>query len=135
MKKKATKQPSAAVATDADSGATAGLLTSLRAVILEARQQALQAVDVVQVRTCWIVGQHIVEFEQRGQSRAAYGKAVLAQVSARLTSEFAKGFDERNLRNMRAFYSTFPNWNALRSELPHGWPRPPYQRSSLQMAV
>ena len=25
--------------------------------------------------------------------------------------------DERNLRNMRLFYSTFPNWNAVRSEL------------------
>jgi hypothetical protein len=37
--------------------------------------------------------------------------------SARLTAEFGQGFDERNLRHMRAFYSTFPNWNALRSEL------------------
>ena len=94
-----------------------GLLANLRAVILEARQRALQAVDVVQVRTCWFVGRHIVEFEQGGQSRAAYGKAVLAQVSSRLTAEFGRGFDERNLRHMRAFYSTFPNWDALRSEL------------------
>ena len=93
------------------------LVSNLRAVILEARQQALHAVDVVQVRTCWAVGQHIVEFEQGGQSRAEYGKSVLAHVSAQLTSEFGKGFDERNLRYMRAFYSTFPNWNALRSEL------------------
>lgn len=93
------------------------LLTSLRAVILEARRQVLTAVDVIQVRTGWTVGRHIVEFEQGGQSRAAYGKAVLARVSARLTTEFGKGFDERNLRHMRAFYSVFPNWNALRSEL------------------
>jgi hypothetical protein len=93
------------------------LLANLRAVILEARRQAITAVDVVQVRTCWIVGRHIVESEQGGQSRAAYGKAVLAHVSAQLTAEFGKGFDERNLRHMRAFYSTFPNWNALRSEL------------------
>ena len=34
-----------------------------------------------------------------------------------LTREFGKGFDERNLRNMRAFFQQFPNWNALRSEL------------------
>jgi len=34
-----------------------------------------------------------------------------------LTREFGKGFDERNLRNMRAFFQCFPNWNALRSEL------------------
>jgi predicted nuclease of restriction endonuclease-like (RecB) superfamily len=104
---------------DAATGAAtvSALLENLRSVIREARQQALRAVDLVQVRTSWIVGQHIVEFEQGGQSRAAYGKAVLAQVSDQLTAEFGKGFDERNLRNMRAFYATFPNWNALRSEL------------------
>jgi predicted nuclease of restriction endonuclease-like (RecB) superfamily len=34
-----------------------------------------------------------------------------------LTAEFGKGFDERNLRNMRSFFQYFPNWNALRSNL------------------
>jgi predicted nuclease of restriction endonuclease-like (RecB) superfamily len=120
MKKKTTKQPaetSALVPSSPSPDPASGLLANLRAVILEARRQAVSAVDIVQVRTCWIVGRHIVEFEQAGQTRAAYGKAVLAQVSAQLTAEFGKGFDERNLRNMRAFYATFPNWNALRSEL------------------
>lgn len=94
-----------------------GLLENLRTVIQEARQKALRTVDVIQVRTCWLVGQHIVEFEQGGNIRASYGKSLLAQISARLTTEFGRGFDERNLRNMRAFYTTFSNWNALRSEL------------------
>lgn len=93
------------------------LVGSLRAVIAESRRQAMQAVDVVQVRTCWVVGRHIVEFEQGGQARAAYGKSVLAQVSARLTAEFGKGFDERNLRHMRSFYTMFPNWDALSPKL------------------
>lgn len=94
-----------------------GLLASLREVIHAARQQAVRAVDVVQVRTCWSVGRHIVEFEQGGASRAAYGKRLLHDLAAHLTGEFGQGFDERNLRHMRAFYSAFPNWNALRSEL------------------
>ena len=98
-------------------GGLTSLLANLRAVILEARQQAFRAVDVVQVRTCWIVGRHIVEFEQGGQSRAAYGKSVLAQVSAQLTAEFGKGFDASNLRYMRLFYQAFPNCDALRHEL------------------
>ncbi len=34
-----------------------------------------------------------------------------------MSQEFGKGFEERNLRNMRAFFQQFPNWNALRSEL------------------
>ena len=120
MKKKTTKRPaetSALVPSSPSSDPASGLLANLRAVILEARRQAITAVDVVQVRTCWVVGRHIVEFEQAGQTRAAYGKAVLAQVSAQLTAEFGKGFDASNLRYMRLFYQAFPNCDALRHEL------------------
>lgn len=93
------------------------LLTELAALIRQARQQAVRAVDVIQVQTCWEVGRHIVEFQQGGQIRAAYGKKLLANLANGLTAEFGKGFDERNLRHMRAFYHAFPIWNALRSEL------------------
>jgi predicted nuclease of restriction endonuclease-like (RecB) superfamily len=93
------------------------LLEALRDLISQARQQVLRSVDVVQVQTYWQVGRHIVEFEQGGQNRAAYGKQLLNRLAQSLTLEFGKGFDERNLRNMRAFFQQFPNWNALRSEL------------------
>lgn len=96
------------------------LIEALRGLILQARQQAVRTVDTLQVQTCWHIGQHIVEFEQGGESRAAYGKALLKELAKALTQEFGKGFDERNLRNMRAFFQQFPNWNALRSEL--SWP-------------
>ena len=56
----------------------------------------------------------IVEFEQGGQSRAAYGKGLLKQLGQALSHEYGKGFEERN---MRAFFQQFPNWNAARSEL------------------
>ena len=120
MKKKTTNRPaetSALVPSSPSSDPASGLLANLRAVILEARRQAITAVDVVQVRTCWVVGRHIVEFEQAGQTRAAYGKAVLAQVSAQLTSEFGKGFDASNLYKMSQFYRAFPNLDALRLNL------------------
>ena len=94
-----------------------GLLHNLREVIRAGRQQALRAVDVVQVRTCWAVGHHIVEFEQGGAARAAYGHGLLERLARHLAAEFGKGFDARNLRHMRSFYQVFPNWNALRSEL------------------
>jgi predicted nuclease of restriction endonuclease-like (RecB) superfamily len=125
MKKKSTKktpnkspqEAGALVPSMSSAGSLTILLANLRAVILEAHQQAIQAVDVVQVRTCWIVGRHIVEFEQGGQSRAAYGKSVLAQVSAQLTAEFGKGFDASNLYKMSQFYRAFPNLDALRLNL------------------
>lgn len=36
--------------------------------------------------------------------------------SHRLTERFGKGFDPRNLCNMRQFYLGYPNWNAVRTE-------------------
>lgn len=94
-----------------------GLLDQLRALILQARQQALQVVDMVQVRTCWEMGRHIVEFEQGGAERAKYGARLLSSLAERLTAEFGKGFDASNLRYMRLFYQAFPNCDALRHEL------------------
>ncbi|MBN4073221.1 DUF1016 family protein [Mariprofundus ferrooxydans] len=41
----------------------------------------------------------------------------LQRLSKRLTEEFDKGFDVRNLRNMRAFYVCFPIRDAVRTEL------------------
>jgi predicted nuclease of restriction endonuclease-like (RecB) superfamily len=94
-----------------------GLLRDLREFIAESRRQVLRAVDVVQVRTCWGVGRHIVEFEQGGAARAEYGAKLLPRLAEKLTEEFGRGFDVSNLRYMRLFYIAFPNCDALRHEL------------------
>lgn len=93
------------------------LLAQLRGLIADARKQAMHTVDVIQVRTCWEIGRHIVEFEQEGQARAAYGKKLLPRLAESLTCEFGKGFDASNLRYMRLFYKAFPMCDALRHEL------------------
>ena len=93
------------------------LLDALRGLIIQARQQALRSVDTIQVQTYWHIGRHIVEFEQGGQARAAYGKQLLPQLGDALTREFGKGFDATNLRHMRSFYLSFPKCDALRREL------------------
>ncbi len=95
----------------------APLLDNLGELIRQARQRALRAVDTIQVQTCWQIGRHIVEFEQAGAIRAAYGKRLLPALAKTLTREFGRGFDERNLRHMRGFYQYFPIWNAVRTEL------------------
>ena len=84
-----------------------------------ARKQALRAVDSIQVRTCWKIGRHIVEYEQQGQDRATYGTRLLPKLAESLTTECGKGFDERNLRHMRAFFSGLSDWerSAYRIEL------------------
>jgi len=93
------------------------LVGQLRALISDARHQVLRSVDAIQVRTCWEIGRHVVEFEQGGAARAEYGTRLLPRLAQSLTAEFGRGFDERNLRNMRAFFQSFPIWNAVRTEL------------------
>jgi predicted nuclease of restriction endonuclease-like (RecB) superfamily len=93
------------------------LISQLRGLIESARGQALRAVDSIQVRTCWEIGRHIVEFEQQGADRAIYGARLIPKLAESLTAEFGKGFDERNLRHMRSFFQGFPIWNAVRTEL------------------
>lgn len=93
------------------------LLTEIRALLIQARTQLQQTVNHTMVHTYWNVGRLIVEHEQHGEKRAAYGKQQLNLLSVQLQAEFGKGFDERNLRNMRLFYQTYPIWHAVRSEL------------------
>lgn len=93
------------------------LLATLGELIRQARQHALRTVDNLQVQTCWQLGRHIVEFEQGGEARAAYGKRLLSTLAQGLTHEFGKGFDATNLRHMRGFYIAFPICDALRREL------------------
>lgn len=69
------------------------------------------------VESYWLIGQQIVEHEQHGEARANYGKGLLKELAARLTTDFGKGFDERELRKMRQFYQTFPKRDTLRPEL------------------
>lgn len=93
------------------------LFQSVKEIIQESRQRVYRMVNAALLETYWKIGQLIVEDEQQGNSKAVYGKATLKNLANELTLEFGKGFDERNLNNMRAFYKSFPIWNALRTEL------------------
>ena len=86
-------------------------------VLKKARATAYKTINFAMVQAYWSVGQLIVEDEQQGKKRAEYGKAVLEEVSKRLTEEFGKGFDVSNLRYMRLFYLNFRNCDTLRHEL------------------
>ena len=97
--------------------ASSHLFAEIREVLVTARRTAYKAVNFAMVTAYWNVGRLIVEDEQKGHIRAEYGKAILADLSKRLTDEFGKGFDERELRRIRQFYLVFPKWDALRPEL------------------
>lgn len=69
------------------------------------------------VQTYWQIGRLIVEHEQQGAERAAYGKQQLQRLSAELTDRLGKGFDVTNLRMMRRFYQVFSIQETVSLEL------------------
>ena len=83
------------------------LFDAISHLIDESRRQVAKAVNTAMVYTYYSVGQYIVEFEQGGKVRAAYGKEVLKRLSARLTEQYGKGWSEDNLENCRNLFLNY----------------------------
>lgn len=94
-----------------------GIYRQIRDVFIQARSRAWQAVNTEMVVCYWQIGRLIVEEEQRGETRAVYGKGLIKKLSRKLTDKFGQGFHQRNLWVMRNFYLAYPKVNALRREL------------------
>lgn len=88
----------------------------IRNYVIDAQKQVYSSVNSAMVTAYWNIGKEIYEV-CGDSSRATYGKQVLEELSERLSAEFGKGFDARNLRNMRQFYLAYPKWNTVCSEL------------------
>lgn len=97
--------------------ANTDLFIAIKEIIQQSRLRVFRIANSALLESYWHIGKLIVEDEQQGKLRADYGKGTLKTLAKQLTLEFGKGFDERNLNNMRAFYSAFPIWYALRTEL------------------
>ncbi len=76
-------------------------------VLNEARKSVVRNINRTMVYAYFEIGRIIVEEEQKGKSRAEYGKQILKGLSDKLTKEFGKGFSVDNLENMRRVYLTF----------------------------
>ena len=85
----------------------------IKNILEQARSQARSAINAAMVEAYWLIGQRIVEEEQQGQHKAQYGKRLIEDLSAVLTSDFGKGFSYANLYNCRQFYLTFPDQEIL----------------------
>jgi len=92
-------------------------LDDIKNLLSNAQQRIYSTANFVMVETYWHIGKRIIEQEQNGNERAEYGKYLLKRLASELTAEFDKGLDERELRRIRQFYSTFPIRDALRPEL------------------
>ncbi len=85
-------------------------IQEIKQILTQARQKAYAAVNTAMVEAYWLIGKRIVEEEQNGNDKAAYGREVVKKVSLELSTEFGKGFSETNIKYFRQFYCAFPDW-------------------------
>ena len=78
-------------------------------VLANARKNAKTAVNLSMVYAYFEIGRMIVEEEQHGANRAAYGTQLLKELSNYLTEIYGRGFSVTNLKQMRQFYLTYAN--------------------------
>ena len=93
------------------------LINDVKQIVEQGRQTAYQAVDRSMVDTYWKIGRRIVEEEQQGQSRAAYGKQIIKMLAEELTREYGSGFSQRYLAYFRQFYVMIPDITILQTRL------------------
>lgn len=65
------------------------LLNNIKELLTTSRQNMIRVVNSTIVQTYWQIGKLIVEDEQNGNTRAEYGKQVLANLSRELQRERA----------------------------------------------
>ncbi len=89
-------------------------------IIDAARQSAARSVNAVMTAAYWLIGRHIVEFEQEGKKRADYGEETIEQLAAELSARYGRGYSLRNLWQMKAFYLAWPIPQTPSAELEGG---------------
>ncbi|HVX85350.1 MAG TPA: PDDEXK nuclease domain-containing protein [Phycisphaerae bacterium] len=86
------------------SSAYAGMLADVCRLLTGARTAAARQVNAAMTTGYWYIGRRIVEFEQAGKNRAAYGEGLLKRLARDLTKRYGRGFSADNLETMRRFY-------------------------------
>lgn len=84
------------------------VLTEVRGLIVEARQQTARMVNVGLTLLYWQVGDRIRR-AILGEKRAEYGAQIVSALGKQLEAEFGRGFAEKNLWRMVQFAEVFPD--------------------------
>ena len=101
MKRQGTPKP--AQGSDFES-----LVVTIVQIHQQAQDFATKAVNVGLTLRNWFIGHRIVEFEQQGRDRAAYGERLLPELAKRLMAAGLKRVDTRELRRFRLLYTLYP---------------------------
>jgi predicted nuclease of restriction endonuclease-like (RecB) superfamily len=84
------------------------LVTAIDAASQALLGRAAKAINRALVSRNWLIGAHLVEFEQSGEDRARYGEQLLSKLAADLKAHGLKGLGISMLKNCRQFYRIYP---------------------------
>ena len=91
-----------------ENGNFEALVVSIVHIHQQAQDFATKAVNIGLTLRNWFIGHRIVEFEQQGRDRAAYGERLLPALAERLAAAGLKRVDARELRRFRLLYTLYP---------------------------
>ena len=81
------------------------LVGAVKSVHQFSSQTAVKAVNRYATMRNWLIGLFIVEYQQKGKDRAAYGERLLQRLEEELNT---RGLNVTLFRNCRLFYSCYP---------------------------
>ncbi len=83
------------------------LFEKISTLIEQSRHVVAKTVKAAEVCAKYEIGRYIVEYEQGGATRAAYGKALLKDLSQRLTDSYGDGWSVETLTACRKFFNVY----------------------------
>lgn len=84
------------------------LVAVIRQAHRESIARALQTVNVALTLRNWMIGHHILVYEQQGEDRARYGTRLLQKLASRLQADLDRCYSGRYLGLCRQFCATYP---------------------------
>jgi DUF1016 N-terminal domain len=94
-----------------------GLIERISTSYTAARAKAARVVNESLLNAYWEIGRYMVEFEQKGNDRAGYGKNLLETLARDLSLMHGKGFGVDNLQKMRQLYRVYPKYASVPRKL------------------
>ena len=85
-----------------------GLVSEIKALIEQSKQQLASTVNVALSSLYWQIGKRVQE-EILQNKRAEYGKEIILTLSRQLEKDYGKGWSEKQLRHCLQFSKTFNN--------------------------
>jgi predicted nuclease of restriction endonuclease-like (RecB) superfamily len=95
----------------------ASLLVNIGNILEEGRKKAVYAVNTLLVRTYWMIGKKIVEYEESQGENTGYGSQSFEKIASDLRERYGKGFSRSNIIYMRLLYQKYPKSQTLSDQL------------------